>query len=573
MKNNNEKGFLLLEGMIALVLMGVIAFWQANSAIIRFQEGVGKIAGEQVKTIGDALGTYAVTNVNQIISNSAVAGVANTRAPTVAELTALGFLPASTGLVNINSGTYALTVTATPGGCVVPNCSLTGAVVLSQPLMASGTFSPLMAGAALAAMGADGGVSTIDGLQIQGAANAWSMNNPQGNVKGTVAYQIGTTNIAMSQFLRRDGTLPMTGSLNMNGQSVFGLTAHAIKSACAIAAELGSGPKGEVLSCQGGLWLPQGSLSWQDSVATFTDLPMSGDEVGAVRTTRDTRRAFMWTGGGWDPLAVDQNGNLTVPTALTVGTNITAGGNLTAANLTTAGNLSVGGSISSPNNLNLNAGAGRSAVINWANSTTGGGDSLVVGNGAGAAAMTVKANGNVNLTGYLEPGWAVEGAGGCTNGQMAKASYTFAAGWVYNGTALNCINGVWTRQQGPKGDKGDTGPQGPQGPQGVQGVQGWQGAQGAQGAQGPQGPQGWQGPQGPQGASGSGIGLVSQGLAYAGWGLGCHRICTSQGPAQQGSGNTDCMQIAAYAGCGDGKTEWTVASCNETNTVFYACFD
>ena len=58
--------------------------------------------------------------------------------------------------------------------------------------------------------------------------------------------------------------------------------------------------------------------TWKQPVATYDFLPGvatdATDKVGDVRMTLDSGRAFMYTGGGnWSALAVDQNGDLSVP--------------------------------------------------------------------------------------------------------------------------------------------------------------------------------------------------------------------------------------------------------------------
>jgi type II secretory pathway pseudopilin PulG len=73
---------------------------------------------------------------------------------------------------------------------------------------------------------------------------------------------------------------------------------------------------GRVLSCQAGVWKRQGSGSWKDPVAAYADLPASGNDVGDVRMVAGLNRAFGWTSAGWVALAVDQNGDLSVPGTL-----------------------------------------------------------------------------------------------------------------------------------------------------------------------------------------------------------------------------------------------------------------
>jgi hypothetical protein len=70
---------------------------------------------------------------------------------------------------------------------------------------------------------------------------------------------------------------------------------------------------GRVLSCQSGVWKRQGFGSWKDPVAAYADLPASGNAAGDVRMVAGLNRAFSWNGGGWTALAVDQNGDLSVP--------------------------------------------------------------------------------------------------------------------------------------------------------------------------------------------------------------------------------------------------------------------
>jgi type II secretory pathway pseudopilin PulG len=76
---------------------------------------------------------------------------------------------------------------------------------------------------------------------------------------------------------------------------------------------------GAVMSCQNGQWERQSGY-WKDPVSTFSALPTTGNNTGDVRLTTDTSRAFSWNGTSWIALAVDQNGNLSMPGDLTART-------------------------------------------------------------------------------------------------------------------------------------------------------------------------------------------------------------------------------------------------------------
>ncbi len=336
---NRLRGFLMVEVLIALSFMAIIAVWQMNSAITTFQESIGKISGGQLKTIGDALGAYATANANAVINNSAVTGVAVTRSPTVAELMALGFLPTATSSTNINGGNYVLSLSKNPAACVQPNCNISGYALLNKPLQINGAFSPSMTGEALKAMGSDGGASTLNGATIQGSGASWSMVNPlAGQPQGTIAYQVGSQSIVMSQAVRRDGTTAMTGSLNLGGNSVFNLVSSTAGNVCTTAGALAQTATGSILYCDGAsstYKAMSGGITSKAAVATYAALPLAGNTSGDVRrVTGLGNQAFIWDGSSWQGTAIDSSGNTVINGTATIAT---LAGNLTISSTATVG--------------------------------------------------------------------------------------------------------------------------------------------------------------------------------------------------------------------------------------------
>lgn len=112
-------------------------------------------------------------------------------------------------------------------------------------------------------------------------------------------------------------------------------------------AECGSSPalaidstsRGMLVCGADGLWKDAAPSSWKDPVANYTDLPASGNQRGDVRIVTGLSRAFSYDGSNWVALAVDQNGNLSVPGSLTVGQNVTAQNNITAGNTVQANSV------------------------------------------------------------------------------------------------------------------------------------------------------------------------------------------------------------------------------------------
>jgi hypothetical protein len=151
--------------------------------------------------------------------------------------------------------------------------------------------------------------------------------NATGELIATSSYDTG-----LDQWLRTDGTNSMKATLDLGNNQVKNLGAAIVGAACngtGLIAQQG----GSILSCISGKWKKQGSDFWRDPVTNFASLP-AGDPIGTTRLTKNTGRAFRWSGSTWTALAVDQNGNMTVPGKLTTGVarltnNVTIGSGCT----------------------------------------------------------------------------------------------------------------------------------------------------------------------------------------------------------------------------------------------------
>lgn len=219
-----------------------------------------------------------------------------------------------------------------------------------------------------------------------------------GNIIASTTYSAD-----LDQWLRTDGTNTMKATLNMGGNQIKNLAAATAGSAC-------SGPgiaqeNGALLGCVNNKWTKQGSDYWRDPVSTFAALPTT-DPVGAVRETLDTGRIFTWNGGSWIAIAVDQNGNMTVPVGLwtqyMVDTN------------------NPGYYVNPDGNNRLNS----------------------------VDADFVHTYATIGADSTITPGWQAE-TGGCSpNGAQGRAAYTVASGWAYDGSPLACVNGVWKKVGG-----------------------------------------------------------------------------------------------------------------------------
>lgn len=112
------------------------------------------------------------------------------------------------------------------------------------------------------------------------------------------------------------------------------------------------------LSCSsGGVWT--GGSQWKAPVANWSDLPTAGSLAGDVRMVNGLSRAFTYNGAQWVALAVDNQGNLTVPGAITTATLTASQSIASQGTIDAAGAINSGTDIVAQNDIsaghNINA--------------------------------------------------------------------------------------------------------------------------------------------------------------------------------------------------------------------------
>lgn len=292
---------------------------------------VARAVGEQIKVVNDAVATYATTYFSELVNGLPVPGVATPTSPTIPELVTLGYLSGSYSATSISGSAYGIALTLEPVGCTPPNCNIAGMVHLRSPLMdTDGRIDYASLGDAVGAAGTDAGFSLPDvPASIAGLNGSWTLPNPEGAAAGILAMRNGAGSMAFMQFLRRDGSLPMTGPLHMGNQNITNAATVALGTvvtkddACPTNGVIARDAEGSVMSCQSGRWKKQASY-WEDPVATFANLPAcnanaSGQtRVALAPTTGSGPRAYTCNGSAWQALALDDSGNLVVPGTATI---------------------------------------------------------------------------------------------------------------------------------------------------------------------------------------------------------------------------------------------------------------
>lgn len=326
-KISRQKGFTLVEVGLVLIIVTILAAYKLREESNELRMAVAKAQGEQLKVAGKGLYNYALSNFSQIVNDAAVTGVANPNAPTIDELKALGHLESGFNASNFYGGTYQFTIGKSPSTCTT-NCNIAGLAYTSTPIRnpIDNQVDGALIGQAINAIGADGGASTKSASAIQGKGGGWSANNPAGAVTGILAMRVGEGSaLDLSAYLRRDGTMPMTGNLDMGGQSIENLAVESNGASCVDIGALATTSTGEVLSCQNNTWQQQGSAYWKDPVSTVANLPTCNSTATwqtrlVVSPTIGAKPVpYSCNGTTWVALLIDDAGNLTVPSTVTLG--------------------------------------------------------------------------------------------------------------------------------------------------------------------------------------------------------------------------------------------------------------
>jgi len=356
-----QSGFTLVELAIASVILTIaltVTLWRDVQSE---REDKANAAGDQAYTVSNGLQNYITANYSSLSSATpTIAGFSNAMQPTFAELKAAGYIDGGQTGTNGFGSSYLFYISRVPSTCSPPACDVSGLTVISSPVLIPGTTTPdtRMLGFAASRVDSDGGDAgiSVTTTAINGAAGGWTLSNPVG-LAGLLAVKSGYGSAGLTQFYRRDGSLPLTAALNGGGQDISNInnanvvtitfTGTEVQGAACSAYQVGRDISNNLLVCQGGVWTPSGggTTSWKSPVANYASLPATGNTLGDVRLAEDTNRAYAWNGVAWAALAVDQNGNINIP------------GTATMSNADITGTATVGAACS-PNGLVAQDGTG-----------------------------------------------------------------------------------------------------------------------------------------------------------------------------------------------------------------------
>ena len=442
-----KKGFSLLELILVLGIGTAIAFIKFQDMIHDQEDLKSSVAGQQIKQIGEAVNGYINIRYDKLASLSAAAGNGTDPGPrtcsgsicTINYQTLIneGLLPSTYVAKNSFGSDYTIQLKRSGTG---PNYIVDGLILTNASWIEGGNIRYDLLGKAMQTAGIDSGVSKATNL-ITGYGAGWSYSSsdfPVLTKAGALGYRVGYNSAMYSVYLRRDGTLPMTGNLNMGGQSIYNaqdITA-AGNTVSGTLRSTGATTVGSTLTVGttltvGGVTTLNSNLNVSGNTQVNGTLNSNNTVSGATITSRGETYTQNWFrtlgdggiyfqkyGGGW--YMADTN-------------TITA---YAGKNVQTSAGL-YGGYVKSTGNIDANGTVNATYV--WASGNLN--------------SNYVHSNGNIDAAGQVYGAGGVVSGGRTTVGEFLQLNSVAYAGngcspnglqgRAADGSILSCTNGVW----------------------------------------------------------------------------------------------------------------------------------
>ena len=435
-----KKGFSLLELTLVLGIGTMVAFMKFQDMKNEQEAELAHAVGQQMKQIGEAVNGYINIRYDKLSTLANAAGNGTDPGPrscsgsvctiTYQTLINEGLLPSSYTGINANKTPYSINLRRDGAA---PNYVINGIITTAMAWIQNGSIRYDLLGQAMQSAGIDSGMTKTNTI-ASGYGGQWSENSTNFNnitSVGQLAYRVGFNSALYSIYLRRDGTLPMTGNLNMGGQSIYNaqdITA-AGNTLSNTLRSTGNTTVGNTLTVGGitnlnsnlnvaGNGQFNGDLNSNNTISA-SNITSRGETYTQnwFRTMGDGGIYFQKWGGGW---------NMTDPNTIRA-----YGGKDVQTN---AGFY--GGYIKSSGNLDVNGNANIGTIIS----------------------NNIHSNGNIDASGQVYGAAAVVSGGRMTTNEFLQINGVANAGWGCSpnglqgrsaaGAILSCVNGVWSTSGG-----------------------------------------------------------------------------------------------------------------------------
>ncbi|EKS3671774.1 shufflon system plasmid conjugative transfer pilus tip adhesin PilV [Salmonella enterica] len=395
-----NKGFTLIELILALGIGTAISFIKFQDMKAEQENIIAQAVGDQIKQMGEAVNRYISIHYDKLSTLSSSSSQSSDPGPRVCSANGCeitfqtlineGLLPPSYTGINANKSSYKILLKRSG---IVPNYVINGLITTVFPWIEGNKTRYDLLGKAMQAAGIDSGM-TQSATLASGYSGSWSeksSNYPSINKTGLLAYRVGYDSSMYSVYLRRDGTLPMTGSLNMGNQDINNVR-NIIAAGTTTSGILHSIGDTTI----GGNAQVNGNINSNNTVSGTT-ISARGETYTQnwFRTLGDGGIYFQKWGGGW---------NMTDPNTIQAygGKNIQTGAGVYGGYVHSSGNI----------------------------------DSAADMNSNRVFSNYIQSNGRVVAGEYVQINGQAQTGGGCSpNGLQGRTA---------EGAILSCVNGVWT---------------------------------------------------------------------------------------------------------------------------------
>jgi hypothetical protein len=219
--------FSILEMMIVLIGSALLTMQGIKEDIAAKHTNLLQLEGQNQASINAALGSYITAQYGNLLTalgpNFSQTSPTPIAAPTVAQLAAYSNNRITFRNGPFWGGSYLISLTVVPSVCSVAagTCHIASLLYPNKPLMSRGTPDIAGAGILAAAGGSQFGYSTNRSpATITGLGGQWTTANPLAAQAGTILAINGFGADGNSPYYRRDGALPLTGTMNANNQDM-----------------------------------------------------------------------------------------------------------------------------------------------------------------------------------------------------------------------------------------------------------------------------------------------------------------------------------------------------------------
>lgn len=444
----NKNGFSLIELTMVLALASTISFMKFQD-LKKDQENIqAQAVGQQIKQIGEAVNGYINIRYDKLstltsVSTSAgtdpgprtCSNATNTCTITYQTLVNEGLLQSTFTGKNVKNNSYNI-VLKREG--ISPNYIINGLITTDNSWAEGAKIRYDLLGKAMQSAGIDSGMSKTTS-SIDGYSGAWVANASQFtaiNKAGLLGYRVGYDSAMYSIYLRRDGTLPMTGDLNMGTKS--------INNAQNITAS-GTGTFGGEVKAG----------SWIHARNGYGDLISFGGDASAddyeINMAKDKPLSIHMASNRTDITALKVTGGVTISGTVNTTGNITAGGQLIGHNGGGDEYIIGGGDA---NDYEFRLGSNKPFTLWRQNGLSSEQRLQVWGKQENIGDLNIRSDanssGSINASGNITSLKTI-------TGQYLKASQIVSAGSTCNengllardnaGQVLSCISGLWQPEQ------------------------------------------------------------------------------------------------------------------------------